>query len=361
MSHLPETMDEVTLDWLGGALAAHPAFDGARISKIHKATPVGEGVGQMSAIAKLDLGYEGKPGPASIVVKLHAPFQGMRDVGIRYEMYARETAFYQSLAPEVTVPIPTIYYAGWDPDSTRNVLVMEDMCDRYWPDQLSGHSLDQAQCCVDAIAKVGASHWGADFAGHDWLPDSRAPVFQRIVGDYQMATPVALERLAAFTTPESLAACERVAKNITWIYEALAEPPLVLTHFDTRMENFVFTSRDSGELSLIDWQLMARLRPGYDIAYFLGTSIPEEMRREHQATLRARYLAGLKAGGVQGYDEARFDTDFRLGTMAMMVIPILGGASFDTSNERSVALFGAILSRATSSILDNRCLDLLPN
>ena len=360
MSHLPETMDEVTGAWLEAALAGHPEFDGAKIARIRK-TPVGEGVGQMSAIARLDLGYDGKPGPASVVVKLHAPFQGMRDVGIRYEMYARETAFYQSLAAEVTVSVPTIYFAGWDPASTRNVLVMEDMSDRYWPDQLSGHSLEQAQCCVDAIAKIGASHWGTDFAGHDWLPDSHSAVIQRIVGDYQMAAPVALERLASFTTPESLAACERIAKHITWIYDALAEPPLVLTHFDTRMENFVFASKTSRELALIDWQLMARLRPGYDIAYFLGTSIPEQMRREHQAALRARYLAGLKAGGVSDYDEARFDDDFRLGTMAMTVIPILGGASFDTTNERSVALFGAILARSMASVLDNRCLELLPN
>ena len=360
MSHLPETMDEVTLSWLEGVLADHPAFDGAKILQM-RSTPVGEGVGQMSAIARLDLDYAGKRGPASVVVKLHAPFQGMRDVGIRYEMYARETAFYRSLAPEVTVSVPTIYFAGWDPASTRNALVMEDMSDRYWPDQLSGHTLEQTQCCVDAIAQIGASHWGADFAQHDWLPDSHAPVIQRIVGDYQMAAPVALERLAGFTTPQSLAACERIAKHITWIYEALAEPPLILTHFDTRMENFVFASKSSRELSLIDWQLMARLRPGYDIAYFLGTSIPEEMRRGHQTALRARYLAGLKAGGVRDYDEARFDVDFRLGTMAMTVIPILGGASFDTSNERSVALFGAILARSMASVLDNRCLDLLPN
>ena len=200
MSQLPETMDEVTLAWLEGVLAGHPAFDGVKIAQMRK-TPVGEGVGQMSAIARLDLGYDGKPGPASIVVKLHAPFQGMRDVGIRYEMYARETAFYQSLAPEVTVSVPTIYFAGWDPGSTRNALVMEDMSHLHWPDQLSGHTLEQAQACVDAIAQIGASHWGADFAGHDWLPDSHAPVFQRIVGDYQMAAPVALERLAAFTTP----------------------------------------------------------------------------------------------------------------------------------------------------------------
>ena len=88
-NYLPETMDEVTLARLEGVLAEHPAFDGVKIAQMRK-TPVGEGVGQMSAIARLDLGYDGKPGPASIVVKLHAPFQGMRDVGIRYEMYARE-------------------------------------------------------------------------------------------------------------------------------------------------------------------------------------------------------------------------------------------------------------------------------
>ena len=125
-----------------------------------------------------------------------------------------------------------------------------------------------------------------------------------------------------FTTPESRAACERIAKNIHWIYEALSEPPLVLTHFDTRMENFVFADQSARELALIDWQLMARLRPGYDIAYFLGTSVPEEMRRTHQADLRSRYLAGLRDGGVRDYDPKRFDVDFRLGTMAMTVIPI---------------------------------------
>jgi hypothetical protein len=360
MAHLPETMDEVTLPWLQGAVSAHPAFAGTRIAGFSK-KPVGEGIGQMSAIAKLDLSYDGKAGPASVVVKLHAPFQGMRDVGIRYEMYARETAFYQSLAKNVTVPIPTIYFAGWNPDSARNAMVMEDMSSRHWPDQLRGPTLEQAECCVDAIAQIGAGHWGADFTGHDWLPDSRAPVFGRIVGDYQGAMPIALGNLEKFTTPESRAACERIAKNIHWIYEAMAEPPLVLTHFDTRMENFVFADKSARELALIDWQLMARLRPGYDIAYFLGTSVPEQMRREQQTALRARYLAGLRDGGVKGYDANRFDVDFRLGTMAMTVIPILGGASFDVSNERSVALFGAILSRSMASVLDNDCLSLLPN
>jgi hypothetical protein len=352
-------MEDVTLAWLSQAVVDHPAFRDKRIASFI-ATPVGEGIGQMSAIARLELCYDGEPGPQSVVVKLHAPFQAMRDVGIRYEMYARETAFYRSLAADLTVPSPTIYFAGWDPDLTRNAMVMQDMSSWYWPDQLTGPTRRHAESCVDALARLGAGHWGADFSDHPWLPDSRAPVFQRVVGDYGGAWAYALDRLPSFVTPPMRAACERIARNIDWIFEALAEPPLILTHFDPRLENFVFAAESGSDLALIDWQLMSRLHPGWDIAYFLGTSLPVDVRREWQGDLMARYLAGLRRGGVYDYDARRLDRDLRLGCMAMTVIPILGGASFDTSNKRSTALFGAILNRSFSSVLDNDCVALLP-
>jgi hypothetical protein len=180
------------------------------------------------------------------------------------------------------------------------------------------------------------------------------------VGDYQQAMPVVLERLADFVTPETRAACERIGQNIHWIFETLAEPPLILTHFDPRLENFVFAHESSSSLRIIDWQLMTRFHPGWDIAYFLGTSLPEDLRRACQDDLLARYLGGLAAGGVQNYDASQLDADFRLATMAMTVIPVLGGAAFDISNPRSTALFGAILSRSLASVADNNCLALLP-
>lgn len=357
MSHLPEGMQDVTLAWLQQAVAAHPDFHGRRITRFDK-TPVGEGIGQMSAIARLDLAYDGAPGPASVVVKLHAPFQAMRDVGVRYNMYERETAFYRSLCTDVTVAIPTIYFAGWDPALQRNAMVMQDMSAWSWPDQLAGPTRAQAETCVDVLARLGAGHWGADFSAHPWLPDSRADVFRRVVGDYVQAAPYAIDRLAAFVSPPMRAACERIAANIGWIFEKLAEPPLILTHFDSRLENFVFET--DSEVALIDWQLMSRLHPGWDIAYFLGTSLPVEQRRQWQDDLLSRYLGGLKTGGVHDYDARRLLADLRLGSMAMTVIPILGGASFDISNERSTALFGAILNRSLTSVLDNDCVALLP-
>lgn len=46
--------------------------------------------------------------------------------------------------------------------------------------------------------------------------------------------------------------------------------------------------------------------------------------------------------------------------MAMTVIPVIGGATFDLSNARSHELFGEIMRRSLTSVLANDCLDLLP-
>ncbi|MBP6014651.1 MAG: DUF1679 domain-containing protein [Alphaproteobacteria bacterium] len=359
MTHLPETMAEVTPAWLQQALAPHPAFKATRIAGA-RATPVGEGIGQMSAIARVELAYDGAAGPASIVVKLHTPFQAMRNVGLRYDMYVRETAFYQTLAADVTVPIPTIYYVAYDPQNARNAMIMQDMCTWHWPDQLTGASEQQAEACIDALAKLGARHWGADFSRYPWLPDTRQPVLKQLGEDYRQVVPLTLQRLNEFLSPEEHAAAERIARNLDWISEAIAKPPQILTHYDSRLENFVFRNQSSSDLALIDWQLVARLRPGWDIGYFLASSLTETNRRRWQAALIERYLEGLRQAGVRDYSAQALETDFRLGTMAMTIMPVIGGAAFDLENPRSKNLFGTMLHRAMASVVENDCLKLLP-
>ncbi len=356
---LPESMTDVNVAWLQHVVTDHPDFRGVRISGA-SSTPVGEGIGQMSAIARYALTYDGARGPESVVVKLHPPFEAMRAVGVRFEMYSREAAFYRTLAKEVAAPLPKIYFSEWEPTQQRSATVMQDMTRWHWPDQLAGATLQQAECCIDAMAKLGARHWGADLSEYSWLPDTRAPVMQNMIHDYRLCVPVTLQRLADFVSPEARVACERIAQKMDWIFAELAKPPLVISHFDSRLENFVFVEPGSDKIAIIDWQLVARLRPGWDFAYFMGTSVPEEVRRHWQPGLTRRYLDGLRAGGVGDYDAAQFSTDLRLNTMAMTLIPVIGGASFDGDNPRSVALFGAILQRSLGSVLDNKCLDLLP-
>lgn len=359
MIELPERMEDVTPAWLQRAVQAHPTFSGKRIAAA-RGTSLGEGIGQTSALARFELGYDSAAGPHSVVVKLHTPFQAMRNVGLRYELYLRETSFYRSLAAEVAAPIPTIYFAAWDPPTERTAIVMQDLTAWHWADQLAGATQQQAERCVDALAKLGARHWGADFSRHPWLPDTHRPVLKQVAADYRAVVPITLERLGSFLSPDERAAVERIARNMDWINEAIAKPPQILTHYDARLENFAFRDASASELALIDWQLVARLRPGWDVTYFLGSSLTEADRRRWQGALIERYLNGLRAGGVRDYSAAAFDTDFRLGTMAITIIAVIGGASFDASNERSKALFGMSLRRAMASVVENESQVLLP-
>ncbi|NOT39604.1 MAG: DUF1679 domain-containing protein, partial [Alphaproteobacteria bacterium] len=121
-----------------------------------------------------------------------------------------------------------------------------------------------------------------------------------------------------------------------------------------------FRDANAREFALIDWQLVARLRPGWDAGYFFGSSLTEADRRRWQGALIERYLEGLREGGVRDYGADAFHTDFRLGTMAMTIIAVIGGAAFDIDNERSKNLFGTMLHRAMASVVENECLALLP-
>ena len=365
MLRLPATMDEVTPEWLQAAVSTHPDFMGGRIERIEK-TPVGVGIGQVGDLARVMLTYADdvtvkSKFPASVVVKLQAGFEPMRAVGVRYDMYLRETGFYQTLAKATRAPTPTIYFIDWQPAQERNTIVMQDLTQWHWPDQIAGATAHQAERCIDALALVAAGHWNADFATHEWLPGSQSEVFQRIVGDYKLCVPASIERLRRFLTPAQEAACQRIALHFDWLMQQLAEGPQVLTHMDCRLENFVFDTPQVERLALIDWQLVSRLRAGFDFAYFVGTSLDEDVRRAIVPRLTARYLGALRGNGVQHYHDDAFAHDFRLGTMAMTLIPVIGGASFDVHNPRSVQLFGAMMSRAFASVADYDCLALLPD
>lgn len=357
---LPATVADVTADWLQSVLQNHPDFHGRRITAA-SGVPIGEGIGQVSAIARFALTYDGAQGPQGVVVKLHPPFEAMRAVGMRYEMYLREASFYRTLAAETGAPVPTIYLSEWDPELQRSATVMQDLTSWHWPDQLAGATQREAELCIDAIAQLGARCWGADLSRHSWLPDTRSPVLQNIIMDYRQCVPISLERLGGYVGAEAKDACQKIARHIDWILEELAKPPLIVTHFDSRIENFVFEKPGADKLAMIDWQLVARVRPGWDFAYFVGCSIPEDLRRQLMPGLTNRYLGGLRDGGVKDYDAASFDYDLRLNSMAVTLIPVIGGASFDASNPRSTALFGSVLQRTLGAVLDNKALELIPN
>jgi aminoglycoside phosphotransferase (APT) family kinase protein len=70
--------------------------------------------------------------------------------------------------------------------------------------------------------------------------------------------------------------------------------PLTLIHGDSHIGNLYFIGERVG---FFDWQVVQR-GPGLrDLSYFLITSLPVEIRREHERAILGEYLAALRDAG----------------------------------------------------------------
>jgi len=90
--------------------------------------------------------------------------------------------------------------------------------------------------------------------------------------------------------------------NADRVAALLAEGAPTLIHGDGHIGNFL---RQDGDPVLLDWAMVCA-GPGLrDIAYYVGNSVPTEVRREHETDLLRRYLAALAEQGVEiPFDEA---------------------------------------------------------
>jgi Phosphotransferase enzyme family len=355
---VPESVDEVTPQWLTAALRrCWPAICVTEV----RAVPLGEGIGQMSVLRRLELEHHGAPdAPRSMVVKLHTPHPDMRSVGERYRMFEREVNFYQRFAARVPINTPDVYYAELDGPG-KCVLLMQDMSSWHTPDQIKGPALREVESAIDQLAGLTGAFWGSPVlnAEASWLPDWGVDYMRAVIADYRACLPEFLRRFGARLPDGSAAAARRIAARIDALADTLKDGVQVLTHYDYRIENMFFRNGQP-DFCIVDWQLVVRARPGWDFAYLVATNLPVEFRHRHVDALKQRYLSALAANGVVGYTRDDFERDVALNTMAMTIIPVIGGANADLSIPRNEELFATIGNRAMSAVTEGNCLDVLP-
>ncbi|MCY4652902.1 MAG: hypothetical protein OXC95_07020 [Dehalococcoidia bacterium] len=108
----------------------------------------------------------------------------------------------------------------------------------------------------------------------------------------------------------------------------------------------------------MDWQSIRLGRGMYDLAYFLSTSVPVEMRRQHQADLMEAYAETLSAHGVN-YTAADRAEDFCWALLDIVTFVGIIGSTLDFQSPRGLELSETILSRLWAAIEDSSALDLL--
>ena len=351
MTDVPRTLADLTPGWLSEAL------DTTVVSA--EVTPIAEGEGFMGRLARVRPTYaDGAIGPSSMVAKIPTDDPGSVAIGQLLQVWEREARFYLELAPTLPVRTPQCFYAGGDPESGIFALLLEDLSAYDGGDQLAGATPAQTEAAIDWLARFhAAGSGGASVADRPWLPaTATSPMYQGLGPMLEAVWPGFVGKFGALAPPETLGWVERMIPR--W-NESMAEQllPVTVVHADFRIDNLFF---DGATVIALDWQSIALGEGLYDVAYFLGGSVPTEHRRQHERTLVSRYGTTLRDLGVDvpGDDEL-FDHYRRAVLLAMVVGALLMGQIDTSINPRGVALANVAVERIYTTGKDLEVGDLV--
>jgi aminoglycoside phosphotransferase (APT) family kinase protein len=360
---IPSGPAELTGEWLTAALRAGGVISEARVT----AAAV-EAVGEEQAFAgqpvRVRLAYDRseRGAPASLVAKFPAEDPRMRRALAGLRWYETEIRFYQELAATSAIRTPRLYYAAMNPDALDYVLLLEEVRSGHTGDQIAGGSLEQARAVMEQIARLHAGWWQEPrLAELDWLvvgavrSVQAAEMWQDV---YRRGWATVREIMPGFFPGELDRLAHRLGERYADLVHASAEPPRTLIHGDCRLDN-IFFSDAAGDpaqpLTFIDWQLLSSGRGAYDIAYFLGTNVTTEVRREHEMDLLRRYHSALSAG-VADSDAATYDFEHCLRDYRLAMLLVFGfwvqTAGAPTFPEAAHRLRDVALQRVSAAIVD---------
>ena len=350
---LPATPADISVEWLNAAVGGDgSAVTAGRAIVGVVATDIGDGTGIFGEIARLSLTLD--DGTAtSLVAKMPCTEPANLHVAQMLGIYEREMNMFEHVLDRSPMHAPACRLVARGDDG-HFVLLLEDMStDWEVGDQIVGATIPQAEQVVDALAAFHAHWWQSpELDGMTWLPKPNAPQYTAVVpGLYRAGLPGLQSDWADRVPPQSVDVALALDPRFEEILERTAAGPTTLIHTDTRLDNIFFAKDGSGRVAFIDFQLALAGRGVADVAYLVGTSVPQASAVEHWEALLRRWHAGVTDLGV----DYAFDDALRAYREAALYY--LSGAmaligTFDTGNERGAKWAEAYATRILNHVVD---------
>jgi hypothetical protein len=353
---------EITVEWLNEVL--RDTIGEGRIASFDREL-IGEGVGFVGELSRINLTYEALAGeaPRSLIAKLPTSDPIVKGIANVFGFYEHEIRFYEEIAPTISVRTPKRYFSAIDQAAGAYVLLLEDMAPARCGDQIASCSIDEARIALSEIAKLHAAWWNSPVLRQtNWIPtlDNSGPrvLLQAM---YQQGWPVFVERYGTQLSPELFELGERFGRQFVSLGDALTEQPLTLVHTDFRLDNMFFG--DEGcPFALVDWQLVQEGLAMTDVTYFLAGNFAPDVRRQHQEDLVRTYHRALVREGVSNYEFEQCWEDYRRAALLLFIFVASNQDNIDFAqyNGRAQELFETIVERYTTAILDLNAGEFLP-
>lgn len=351
----PRTLDDIDASWLEGVLR-RAGFASLWLDDV-TVTPLAVGVGLLARVARVALVHSDPAAPRSVIVKLPSDDARTRSIADQFGYYARERGTYtELLAGTARDELRTPLCYGADDSDLGPVLVLEDL-PHAGADQLAGATREEALAAATLLATIHAHFWNQpDLEQRSWLPGPLDEVIAGYRRLFELTWPMFVNRYGHDIPREHLGAAERAITRFDDVITRFAQAPQTLVHGDFRLDNLLFSvsefDPDGRDAYVIDWQLAARGRGPYDLAFFMAGSLTPNQRRLHERAVIERYHGYLQLGGVADYTLDECWRDYRLGHVMNLPNPITAVVAVPPGNERGRELLVVNAQRALAALAD---------
>ncbi len=321
---IPQHPDEITPDWLTQTLRRSGVLDSrVRVRDVSLDDP-GRNASYAGYVSRISIEYDGdhaRP-PATMILKLPAPERMIQR--LFRSIYRKEVLFYRYLAHQSTMPVPDCYAALTNRDSSRTLLLLEDLTRHATiGDHDDGCSFEQASHALSTLARFHAAWWmHPELEKYPWLGRYRVDSRQNWA-IYAGAWLPFMIRLGRVTPDEALGLFRSLWRYRHRLIELEAGRPHSLQHGDFRLANLAFSPDD---VYAFDWQVVRIGPPMFDVAWFILTAFQNHERHQFEAELLRSYHVALVGSGVVAYSFEEMIEDYRFALLlAIPQIMVIGG------------------------------------
>ncbi|MBT5702981.1 MAG: phosphotransferase [Gammaproteobacteria bacterium] len=281
------SISQINADYLSQALGG--------LVESFQIEPIGSGEGYMSDLYRLTL--QGSALPTSIILKRPSEDPEKWALATRFNSYGREQHFYRELSRHSAIRSPRCYFNA----DHEFLLLLEDA--GQWPviDVTSGANFDQATTAVTHLARLHASYWACE-------PEAVANFSVGFKAAALDMSTFVHDRLAELPKSGPVQFMLRYASQSIHYESLFSAQKQVFSHMDFRLDNMRISDED---LILFDWGECSLAAPGFDLAYFMITSLTTRNRRTWEKTLLDTYHQTLTQNGIH-YHQSELFNSYRL-------------------------------------------------
>ena len=344
------TPDTVTSGWLTEQLR-RGGHDTAEVVSFSMADV---GTGQVGRCIRISMEMTAATAvdvPRSLVGKFTSDDPTSRETSKAMNTYVTETAFYKHIAPKVSIRVPRCYYADIDEEGLEHLILMEDMAPGKQGDQIGGCSPEVVREAVMQLVGLQVPTW-QDKSWYDLLGRVEDGPFADMKGLYNRTMPGFVERYESAMDSRHIEFIKAIG--------AAGDCPMFnydteyssLEHYDYRLDNVLINEGTSPPIvTAVDWQSIRVGKPLNDVAYFMGSAVEPEVRREIEQDILRDYHAALVAGGVSDFSMDDCFREYRKGIYAGFAVSVVAPVLV-VRTERGDQMFTAMARRYAQMAID---------